>query len=156
HTYAQIGNYTITINDMSFQFGPRVLATLPVTTSSYIQASGVQQLFVVYDAPLTARALTPPQHAAINQPINNALLFHFTDANPFAAASDFTASVDWGDQKISSSGDGTGTVSIVANVSGGFDVYGSHTYSQILNGGTLTVQVTDDGGASTSLSGAID
>src|SRR5262249_50686147 len=97
HTYAQIGNYTITINAFSFRNGPRVLGTLPVTTSSYIQASGVQQLFVVNDAPLSAGAVTPPQHATIDVPISNALLFHFTDANPFATASDYTASVKWGD-----------------------------------------------------------
>src|SRR5262249_48691218 len=46
----------------------------------------------------------------------------FIDANPNATASDFTATIDWGD--------GTSTTgTIVAQTGGGFAVDGAHTYA---------------------------
>jgi hypothetical protein len=111
-----------------------------------------QDIFVVADAPLTAGALTPPPQAVVNQPLSNMLLFHFTDADRLASASDYTVTVAWGDNTSDSSGDGSGNVTVVANTSGGFDVYGSHTYSQAVNPGTFSVQVSDAGGASISAS----
>jgi hypothetical protein len=65
----------------------------------------------------------------------------FTDANPNAAASDFTATIDWGDATITA-----GTVTTVA--SGGFAVSGSHAYAEE---GTQSVKVTiADAGGSTA------
>ncbi|MHB1423853.1 MAG: beta strand repeat-containing protein [Gemmataceae bacterium] len=81
-----------------------------------------------------------------------AKLFHFTDADPNGTPSDYTATVTWGDGKTNKSSDGTGTVEVVAGPSGGFDVYGLHTYTQLVNPGTFSVQVRDAGGASTSAS----
>jgi hypothetical protein len=138
HSYAEEGNYAITVS----------VTGLDGTQLS----SSSQQLFVVADAPLTAGALTPPPNATINQAITSAVLFHFTDADPNGTASDYTATVTWGDGTSNNSGDGTGNVSVVANSAGGFNVIGSHTYTQILKSGTFTVQVSDGGGASTSAS----
>jgi hypothetical protein len=80
------------------------------------------------------------------------VLFHFTDGNPLATAADFTATVHWGDGASNTSADGTGSVFVVANPLGGFDVLGSHTYTQSLRNATFSVQVADDGGAFTSAS----
>jgi ELWxxDGT repeat protein len=112
------------------------------------------QLWHLIDFPLTAGALTAPS-ALLNQPISNAKLFHFTDGDPGGAASQFTATVTWGDGSTNTSSDGSGTVSVVVDSSGGFDVLGSHTYTQILNGAAFTVQVADVQGATTSASSTV-
>jgi hypothetical protein len=78
------------------------------------------------------------------------VLFHFTDADPLATASDFTATVNWGDGSSNTSADGLGFVSVVADPAGGFDVVGSHFYTQNTRNGTFSVSVADDGGASAS------
>jgi uncharacterized repeat protein (TIGR01451 family) len=100
----------------------------------------------VADVPLIAGAFTPAQ-AVEGKPVTNAVLFHFSDANPLAAASDFTATVIWGDGKSNVSNDGGNTVSVVANPNGGFDVLGSHTYAEELTQATYSVKVSDRGGA---------
>src|SRR5579884_1015985 len=68
------------------------------------------------------------------QTFKNTLLFHFTDPNLNVKANDFTASVNWGDNNSNefnnASNDGSGTVSIVADPNGGFDVLGSHDYTE--------------------------
>lgn len=140
HTFAEEGSYAIKLT----------VAGLDGTQFS----TALQQLFAVADAPLTAGPLTPPLNASIGQPISNSkvVLFHFTDANPNAAPSDFAATATWGDGMTNTSYDGSGNVSVAANPAGGFDVYGLHTYNETLNPGTFEVQVSDAGGASTSAS----
>jgi hypothetical protein len=80
------------------------------------------------------------------------VLFHFTDANPAATAANFTATVNWGDGTSNTSADTSGSVSVVANPGGGFDVLGSYTYAEELSGQTLSVSVQDSGGATISAS----
>src|SRR5262249_31418232 len=75
----------------------------------------------------------------------NVKVFHFTDANPNANASIFTAYVGWGDGKANISNTGTGTVSVVANPNGGFDVLGSHTYDEEGRYSALVVVAGSDG-----------
>ena len=48
----------------------------------------------------------------------------FTDADPDGVASDYAATIDWGDGSFTSAG------TIVANAQGGFSVTGSHTYAK--------------------------
>jgi hypothetical protein len=97
--------------------------------------SNAQQLMNVIAAPLTAVSVTPPANATIGQPIatfNDVLLYHFADSKtPSATASDFTATVNWGDNSDNTSDDGSNTVSIVADPTGGFDVLGSHNYTAV-------------------------
>jgi uncharacterized repeat protein (TIGR01451 family) len=83
---------------------------------------------------------------------NSPGVFHFTDANPLATAADFTATVNWSDGNSNTTTDGSGTVSVVADPSGGFDVVGIHAYTQNTRNGTFKVSVADDGGASASSS----
>jgi hypothetical protein len=100
----------------------------------------------VVDAPLSAGALTPPSPAFERTPITNAVLFHFTDADPNAVPSDYTATVSWGDGTTETSASSP-NVMIVANVAGGFDVVGSHTYLDEFTGKTFSASVADQGGA---------
>jgi len=66
----------------------------------------------------------------------------FSDANPSAPASDFTAMIDWGDGSAPAPGTVSGTA-------GSYSVNGTHSYATT---GPETVKVTiaDDGGASAS------
>jgi uncharacterized repeat protein (TIGR03803 family) len=108
--------------------------------------------FSVADAALTAGALTPPQ-ATEGQSFSNVTVFHFTDADPAATVSDYTAVVTLGDGNtvtLTSSASANGQ--IVAHTGDGFDVQLSYTYAEELSGKTFSVQVSDAGGATTSAS----
>jgi virginiamycin B lyase len=98
----------------------------------------------VADAPLTASSATPASPHGVQF---TEVIATFKDANPYATPSDFTASIDWGDTTSS-----TGTVS--ANNHHGFDVTGTHTYS---DSGPHTAKVTinDVGGSTTSASSVV-
>ena len=74
--------------------------------------------------------------------ISGATVATFTDANPNATASDFTATIDWGDGTST-----TGTV--VAQSGGGFAVDGAHTYADE-GQYTIGVTVNDVGGSTAS------
>lgn len=142
HAYAEEGDYGIK------------LEVEAVYDATDLKVSVPQTAFLVQDAPLTALALTPPAHAAVSQPISNATLLHFSDADPGAAVGNYTAFIYWGDAIVDSV---TSTASpagqIVPDPSGsGFDVIGSHTYTQMINPGTFEVRVTDAGGALTQAS----
>jgi hypothetical protein len=77
-------------------------------------------LFAVGSATLTPvpRTITPKEGIGFSGVVGN-----FRSANPSAKASDFTATIDWGDGTTS-----TGTVA--SNGYGGFQVAGSRTYAE--------------------------
>ena len=96
----------------------------------------------------TATALT----ASTGQPLPAAsIIGSFTDANTAAAASDFTATIDWGD------GSPTSVGSVVAGTAAGsFNVEATHTYAKPnatviqptivvheIGGSTITLPTTD-------------
>jgi hypothetical protein len=110
--------------------------------------------FSVADAPLTAGALTPPANPVAGTPITAAVLLHFGDADPNAAAGDYTSTVTWGDGTTQDSGSSPAAVQVVVNPSGGFDVLGSHTYLAAATGLGFKVQVVDHG-APISASGTV-
>jgi hypothetical protein len=92
-----------------------------VTINDRATSTFVSKTIVVADAPLTdnARAITPGEGVEFHGAVAT-----FTDADAFGAAGDYTAAIDWGDGARSDAD------SIVANGSGGFDVLGTHTYTQ--------------------------
>ena len=98
---------------------------------------------IVTDAPLAATASTIGATAGV---AFTAQVAAFGDANPFATADEYQVSITWGDGTSSA-----GTVS--ANAAGGFDVFGSHTYS---SAGALafTVTITDSEGSTARATGA--
>jgi hypothetical protein len=125
HAYAEEGIYTGTVSWQD-DLGPH--------TQSFDMK--------VQDAPLTAAGLSFTTPA--NVP-STGLVAAFTDADPNATVSDYSATINWGDGTV-----GPGTVS--TNPSGGFEILGTHTYT---NGGSYptTVSIVDAGGANAVASG---
>lgn len=113
HTYSEEGvyNVSVTVNDVGGSSGSANL-----------------QLNVV-DAPLTAQAATI--NAVKNQSFTGKVA-SFTDASATPDVFDYIAAINWGDGVVSNG-------LVQANNSGGFDVIGTHTYTQT---GTLPVAVS--------------
>jgi hypothetical protein len=126
HTYSTEGPYAINVSILD-EGGSRAS---PGTTIN------------VSDAALSASGTT---FAAVEGAPFSELVATFTDANPLAVASDFSATINWGDGNIS-----PGSV----NASGGsFIVTGSHTYADEAAYG-ITVNITDIGGQATTSAGS--
>ena len=72
----------------------------------------------------------------------NGVVAHFTDADPTGTASDFLATIAWGDGQTS--------LGTVTSSGGGFDVSGTNTYAAA---GTYSIQVViiDSGGATATV-----
>jgi PKD domain len=121
HTYIEEGSYPV-----------KVTITDNVNSSNEATATSTA---TVADAPLTASCATPTvSTASFSGPVAT-----FTDANPFAPVSDFTATIDWGDSSISPG--------VVTGPTGGpFTVSGSHTYATLGNH-TIMVSIVDEGGS---------
>jgi hypothetical protein len=79
-------------------------------------------------------SFTGTEPAAISAPVAI-----FTDPNPSAQASEYSASVNWGDGTATSAGAVTGS-------GGSYQVSGSHSYAGT-GYYTVTVHITDDGGS---------
>jgi len=90
----------------------------------------------VADAPLSASGEALSGTAGVKL---TGTVAKFTDANPDGKVSDYTASIDWGDESTS-----TGTIK--AAEGGGFLVSGSHTYAAVGNY-KITVTIKDVGGS---------
>ena len=135
--------YTQQLSDATF--------SVQVTDVGGSSTGASQSGFSVADAPLTAGSLTPPA-ATEGIGFSDALLFQFADADPGATAGEYTALITWGDgttATVTSTASGDGQ--IVAD-GDGFDVLGSHVYTQQVSGATFSVQVTDVGGSTTGAS----
>jgi hypothetical protein len=132
HTYVDEGSDTVTVT---------------ITDSSNGQTVSVKSTATVADALLTAGTLTAS--GGVEGSLAGHATFTFTDANPLATAADFTASCDWGDGSSPSSGTVTGSGSGPYSVD-----CGGHTYAEE-GSFTVTVNVTDDGGQTTSASNSV-
>ncbi|OYV91691.1 MAG: hypothetical protein B7Z73_05355, partial [Planctomycetia bacterium 21-64-5] len=92
---------------------------------------------LVHDAALTPAALT---FDAVAGTTFTGKVATFTDANPGATASDFTATITWGDGSSTTAGN------VTAAAGAGFVVSGSHLYTQASTR-SVTVVINDGGGA---------
>src|SRR5262249_25555553 len=100
---------------------------------------------------LALGTLTPPA-AVEGLPLTNVTVYHFTDANHSALASDYTAQVVLGDGNVLSLASAAGANGqIVANPDGGFDVQLSHTYANEASNLTFRVTVASNSGPTTSI-----
>jgi PKD domain len=121
HTYIEEGSYAV-----------KVTITDNVNSSNTVTATSTA---TVADAPLTASCATP----TVSTTSFSGTVATFTDANPFAPVSDFTATIDWGD--------GTTSLGVVTGPVGGpFTVSGTHTYATT-GSHTISVLIVDEGGS---------
>ena len=118
HTYPEEGAYDATVTGCSA--GPLSVAV------------------TVGDAPLTLAPSTIDATAGQSLTAN---LATFSDADPGGVASDYTATVAWGD--------GSHTAATITAVAGGYQVTASHSYA-ITGSSRPTVTVVDAGGAQAS------
>jgi hypothetical protein len=105
---------------------------------------------LVDDAPLQASGVAPL--TAKEGAGTNLVLATFTDANPKASLSDYTATIDWGDGStptVVTAGSG----GITKNSDGSFSVNGTHAFLTPTGTGTdtITVDISDNGGADTGI-----
>ena len=116
-------------------------AALPVTVSLTdamdVTTSTANSTVLVADAPLVG---TPASFTATIFAPFTGTVATFSDADPAGTASDYTATINWGD--------GTPTSAGVISGTGPFTVTGSHTYPSA-GPKTVTVTINDVGGAST-------
>jgi hypothetical protein len=121
HTYARAGSYAAAVSIGDYG-GSRAQASAPAT---------------IADAPLTAAgtALSATEGTAFS-----GVVATFTDPDPAAAPSDYTATIAWGDGQSSAG-------SIAFNPAlAAFTVSGAHTYSQP-DSYTVVVSIGDYGGS---------
>jgi uncharacterized protein (TIGR03118 family) len=95
---------------------------------------------IVADAALTATGVTID--TTQDRFLTNVVVAKFTDADPAGTATDFVATIAWGDGTSS-----TGT--IVKDIHGGFDVLGSHTFDAP-GAFAIQTQIRDGGSGVTS------
>ncbi|HEY2159609.1 MAG TPA: hypothetical protein VGH33_28555, partial [Isosphaeraceae bacterium] len=154
HTYAEEGLYAF--NPFTNGGGVRVVIVDtdggPSTAPGRASAT-VTSVAIVADAPLTAVvgpviATAADGSAIVEGKPFTAQVGSFTDADPFGAVCDYSATINWGDGSPTSQG----TVALGAN--GRFVVSGSHAYAE---DGTFKVQafVGDSGGATTVVSSSV-
>jgi hypothetical protein len=126
--YAEEGNHAVTVT-ITDQGG----STVTVNSAA-----------AVADAALSASTsgISPAEGSSFT-----GVVASFTDADANGTASDYTATITWGDGH-------TTTGSVSPNQANGFDVAGTHTYAE--DGAyTLNVQISDAGGATASTSTSI-
>ena len=135
-TYSEEGLYTFEVT---------------VTTTDANSPSGFFSAFAygtatVKDAPLTANATQPVISAIQQSPLVSVPVAEFTDGNPTAPLSDFSATIGWGDGSAISAGQ----VTQPGGVGTPFIVLGNHTYAKPTTSApyVITVQIHDVGGSS--------
>ena len=127
HAYAEEANHSVTVS-------------ISDTDGHSATAASTAR---VADAPLTGAGRTI---SLVEQTAFSGTVASFTDANPAATKSDFTATIDWGD--------GATTTGSITAGSGDFSVSGSHTYADE-EAQTITVTVKDTGGSTATIQSAV-
>jgi hypothetical protein len=128
HSFAEEGNYNakVLVSDIG---------------GSTLNLPGIS--ISVTDAPITAYSATPASPHGVQF---TEVIATFKDANAYAKAGDFTASIDWGD--------GTSSAGTVSADNMGFDVIGTHTYSDP-GPHTAAVTINDIGGSTAQVSSVV-
>ena len=130
HTFLEEGTYlgSITITDNQTPTSNQFTSSLTAS---------------IADAPIIVTPATITIPIFTGQQFGNLQLATFTDTDPNGKAGDYSATVDWGDGNISTN--------VLINVSGpNGTVLGSHVYTNNSTTDTITITVTDVGGATAS------
>ena len=127
HTYAEAGIYHGTLHWLNSDGNPSTRAFDVKVTDAALSA--------------TATPVSATQGTSFNGTVAT-----FTDANPLSQASDFTATIAWGDGTAATAG------TVATNAGGGFKVTGTHTYSKT-GSFTTTITINDVGGSTASATG---
>jgi hypothetical protein len=127
HSYAQDGNYTITATATD------ELGNTANSSSLSVSLGELSSL---------PSDLTPPT-ATEGAALGPVTVFHFTDADPNATASDYVATVQTGDAILTSTANPSNVTIVKDTVNGGFLVQLSYKYLEELNNATFSVTVTD-------------
>lgn len=134
HAYPEEGNYPVTVDIVSMPGGGGGQgSTLSINATANVA-----------DAPLTVNAvpLAVTEQAAFTSAVAT-----FTDANPSAPLSDYSATVNWGD--------GSSSAGTIRPSGQGYDtVIASHTYAQDVSY-NVTVNVSDVGGSQASATSSV-
>lgn len=138
HTYAEAGPYVVKVT---------------IVDSAGPNSSTAANVAIVQDANLTADPNQPSVNANQQTPIVGVPVAKFSDANPKAPVSDFSATIDWGDGTPQS----VGQVSQPGGIGTPFVVSGSHIFARpAITAGTITVDIRDvDGKTLTTTTRAI-
>jgi hypothetical protein len=132
NTYADEGTYTITVS---------------VVDKGSSTASGTATATIT-DAALTATGVT--LSAVEGQTLSNAVVATFNDGDASAPASDFTATIDWGNGNVQKN------APVIALGNGNFQVTGTNVYAEAdVNPYPVGVSITDDGGNTASAPGKV-
>jgi hypothetical protein len=127
--------------------GTPYLVAVNITDSGGAKALATSSFTITDPNPVVA-AIAPATLAQVEGQSFTAAVGAFTDPNPLGAASDFSATIHWGD--------GTTSAGLIAAQPGGtFTVTGTHTYAEETTGGpanAVTFDVNDVGGG--ALAGA--
>jgi len=131
HVYAEEGTYGDTVSVTDSQ--------LSVNAGSATGSAAVADAKVV----ASPETITPKTTGlAFTTPIAS-----FTDANPGATASDFTASIIWGDGTTSTCPAAAPATCAITSAVGGFVVTATHTYATHATNTAVIVTVNDVGGS---------
>jgi hypothetical protein len=141
HIYAEEGTFAITINVTDDGGSTTVISDTAIIADAALVAPAQSPISTTEAALFPVPVFAPP--------VFSGAVATFTDLNPAAPATDFTATIDWGDGTSPTAGLITESGPVGSEV---FTVSGSHTYANSpSNGGTgnetISVIVVDDGGS---------
>ena len=135
------GSFTVTGSHVYAEEGTKT-ATIVLADDTPNTSTGTATAIVnVADAALSATGATVASSEGF---AFTGVVANFTDADPNAISTDYTATITWGDGS-------TSTAAVAANGSGGFRVTGTHTYAEE---GTspISVAIADVAGATATAS----
>jgi streptogramin lyase len=119
HTYLDVGKYPLNV-------------TVTDAGGATVTASGGSVTVAEASIKTTGRTIKPIEGVSFSNTVAS-----FTDANPFDSASDYAATITWGD--------GSSSAGVIVHVSGGqYNVTGTHTYAEE-GTDTISVLITDEG-----------